>query len=125
MNTDELMFGRISEQIIGGAIAVANTLGCGFLETVYENALAHELRKAGLAVEQQCGVVVRYNDVVVGEYAVDLLVDHSVLVELKAVRVLDDVHGAQCLNFLKATGLQLCLPINFGDPRLEFKRLVL
>ena len=125
MNTDEMKLGRISERIIGCAIAVANTLGSGFVEKVYENALAHELRKAGLAVKQQCGAVVRYDDVIVGEYAVDLLVDGSVLVELKAVRTLDDIHRAQCLNYLKATTLQLCLLINFGNPRLQIKRLVL
>jgi GxxExxY protein len=125
MNTDEMKFGRLSEQIIGFAITVANTLGSGFVEKVYENALAHDLRKAGLLVEQQYGVVVRYDGVIVGDYSADLLVERSVLVELKAVRTLDAVHGAQCLNYLKATGLQLCLLINFGNPRLEIKRLVL
>jgi GxxExxY protein len=122
---DEMKFGRLSEQIIGFAITVANTLGSGFVEKVYENALAHDLRKAGLLVEQQYGVVVRYDGVIVGDYSADLLVERSVLVELKAVRTLDAVHGAQCLNYLKATGLQLCLLINFGNPRLEIKRLVL
>ena len=125
MNTDEMKFGRLSEQIIGFAITVANTLGSGFVEKVYQNALAHDLRKAGLLVEQQYGVVVRYDGVIVGDYSADLLVERSVLVELKAVRTLDAVHGAQCLNYLKATGLQLCLLINFGNPRLEIKRLVL
>jgi GxxExxY protein len=125
MHTDEMKFGRLSERIIGCAITVANTLGSGFVEKVYENALAHELRKTGLPVEQQCGVAVRYDGVIVGEYTIDLLVDHSVVVELKAVRMLDDIHRAQCLNYLKATGLQLCLLINFGNPRLEIKRLVL
>jgi GxxExxY protein len=125
MHTDEMRFGRLSERIIGCAITVANTLGAGFVEKVYENALAHELRKAGLPVEQQYGIVVQYDGVIVGEYTVDLLVDHTVLVELKAVKALDDIHRAQCLNYLKATGLQLCLLINFGNPRLETKRLVL
>ena len=125
MNTDEMKFGRLSEQIIGFAITVANTLGSGFVEKVYENALAHDLRKSGLLVEQQYGVVVRYDGVIVGDYSADLLVERSVLVELKAVRTLDAVHSAQGLNYLKATGLQLCLLINFGNPRLEIKRLVL
>src|SRR5271166_554520 len=124
MHTDEMKFGRISERVIGCAITVANELGTGFVEKVYENALAHELRKAGFAVEQH-GVVVRYDGVVVGEYTADLLVDHSIILELKAVRALYDIHRAQCLNYLKATGLQLCLLINFGNPRLEIKRLVL
>jgi GxxExxY protein len=125
MNTDEMKFGRFSEQIIGCAITVANTLGAGFVEKVYENALAHDLRKSGLSIEQQYGVVVRYDGVIVGDYSADLLVERSVLVELKAVRTLDAVHSAQCLNYLKATGLQLCLLINFGNLRLEIKRLVL
>ncbi len=125
MHTDEMKFGRISERIIGCAITVANTLGVGFLEKVYENALAHELRQARLSVERQYAVAVRYDDVIVGEYVADLLVDHSVVIELKAVRTLDDIHRARCLNYLKATGLHLCLLINFGNPRLEIRRLVL
>ena len=114
----------LSEEIIRGAFAVSNTLGCGFLEKVYENALAHELRKMGLAVAQQHGIVVTYDDIVVGEYAVDLLVEESVLVELKAVRAFDDIHQAQCMNYLRATGLHLCLLLNFGRPRLDIKRIV-
>ena len=124
MHTDDVGLGRVSERIIGGAFAVANTLGAGFVEKVYENALAFELRRSGIAVEQQVAVVVRYEGVVVGEYGVDLLVEGSVLVELKAVRGFDDVHFAQCLNYLKATGLRLCLLINFGKPRLEVRRFV-
>jgi GxxExxY protein len=120
-----MKFAAISEQIIGCAINVSNALGAGFLEKVHENALAHELRKAGLRVEQQRAVVVRYDGIVVGEYTVDLLVDDCVLVELKAVKALDDIHRAQCINYLKASGLQVCLLLNFGNPRLEMKRLVL
>jgi hypothetical protein len=89
---------------------VTNTLGAGSLEYVYENALAHELRKAGLAVAQQSGI---------------LLVEGLILVELKIARAIDDVHYAQCLNYLKASGLQLCLLMNFGRPRLEIERIVL
>jgi GxxExxY protein len=70
-------------------------------------------------------MVVRYDGVVVGDYAVDLLVERAVLVELKVVRAIDEIHRAQCLNFLKATGLHLCLLLNFGKPRLEIKRMVL
>src|SRR5689334_15088186 len=90
MNESETVMNRVSGQIIGCAMTVFNTLGAGFLEKVYENALAHELRQAGLAVAQQHPVVVRYDGVVVGEYAVDLLVERRVLVELKAVRAFDD-----------------------------------
>jgi GxxExxY protein len=125
MDTDDGRSVRISERIIGCAFTVGNELGSGFVEKVYENALAHELRIAGLAVEQQYGITVLYKGVTVGVYAADLLVEGSVIVELKAIRELDDVHRAQCLNYLKATGLRLCLLINFGKPRVEVKRLML
>ena len=124
MHTD-MKFAGVTEQVIGCAMSVSNTLGAGFLEKVYENALVHELRKAGLRVDQQRAVVVRYDDVVVGEYVADLLVDDCVLVELKAIKALDDIHRAQCINYLKASGLQVCLLLNFGNPRLEVIRLVL
>jgi len=114
----------ITEKIIGCAYTVANTLGCGFLEKVYENALAHELRKEGLVVLQQAGVNVIYDGIVVGEYVSDLLVENEILVELKAVKALDNIHMAQCMNYLKATGLQVCLLINFGSPRIEVKRVL-
>ncbi|MDB5400472.1 MAG: hypothetical protein JWQ55_2490 [Rhodopila sp.] len=124
MNTDKAALIELSGRIIGCAFVVSNTLGAGFLEKVYENALAHELRKGGLAVEQQHNVAVHYDGVVVGAYAADMLVENAVLVELKAVSALDAVHRAQCINYLKATRLRLCLLINFGNPRLEIKRLV-
>jgi len=90
----------------------------------WENALAFELRSAGLSVVQQCGASVHYKDVLVGEYFVDLLVEDVLLVELKTVKALGDAHRMQCANYLKATGRQLCLLLNFGKPRLEIKRVV-
>jgi GxxExxY protein len=124
MHADKDRANRLSELVIGCAFRVINTLGAGFLEQVYENALAHELRKSGLAVEQQHGITVTYDDVVVGEYAADLLVEGTIIVELKAIKGLDTVHTAQCLNYLKATGLHLCLLLNFGKSRLEIQRIV-
>jgi GxxExxY protein len=124
MHTDRTSLNGLTEQIIGCAYTVANTLKCGFAEKVYENALAHELTKNGLLVNQQFGVTVHYDGVIVGAYTADLLVENVVLVELKAVKALDAAHGAQCLNYLMATGLQLCLLLNFGTPRLEIRRLV-
>ena len=115
----------LTERIIGSALTVLRTLGTGFLEKLYENALVHELRKSGLAVSQQHPIIVRYDGIVIGEYTVDLLVEHTVLVELKAAKALDEIHRAQCLNYLKATGLHFCLLLNFGKPRLEIKRIVL
>ena len=125
MNTDmsESDMNELTEKVIRCAFTVSNTLGCGFLEKVYENALAHELRKAGLKAEQQHGITVYYDGVAVGEYTADLLVEGVLLVELKAVKELDDIHLAQCLNYLRATKLRLCLLINFGKPKLEVRRI--
>jgi GxxExxY protein len=127
MNTDKARWetNQITEAVIGAAYQVANTLGSGFLEKVYENALALEIRKSGLLVVQQHPIQVKYEGVVVGEFVADLLVQDEVLVELKAVKALDEIHLAQCLNYLKATGRHICLLINFGNPKVEIKRVVL
>ena len=116
---------HITESIIGCAYTVGNTLGHGFLEKVYENALGHELAKQGLSVQQQIAVEVRYDDVIVGDYIVDILVEDSVLIEVIAVSTGHNVHLAQCMNYLKATGYTICLLINFARPRVEIKRVVL
>ncbi|RLC97770.1 MAG: GxxExxY protein [Chloroflexi bacterium] len=113
-----------SRQIIGGAFTVSNELGSGFLEKVYENALAHELRKAGIRVEQQHPIKVYYDGIVVGDYVADLLVEGCVLVELKAVKALGNIEMAQCLNYLKAIDLRICLLFNFGRPKVKVKRIV-
>jgi GxxExxY protein len=103
---------------------VSNALGCGFLERVYENALVHELRKTGLRLEQQKRITIKYDGIVVGDYVADLLVEDTILVETKAVKIFDEIHMAQCLNYLKATELELCLLINFGTPRIKVKRII-
>ena len=123
MHADDNKLNELSRGVIGCAFIVRNALGAGFLEKVYENALAHELRKQGLAIAQQHGITVTYDGTVLGEYFLDLLVEEMLLLALKAVKVLDEAHRAQCLNYLKATGLQLCLLLNFGKPRLEIKRV--
>ncbi|MBI5303254.1 MAG: GxxExxY protein [Chloroflexi bacterium] len=123
MNTDEI--NQITEKVIGCAYTVSNSLGSGFLEKVYENALAHELRKFGLNAEQQYGIQVRYDGVIVGDFAADLIVENQVIVEIKAIKTFDDIHMAQCLNHLNATGLRICLLINFGNPRVQIKRIIL
>ncbi len=120
MNEQEL--NGLTERIIGCAFKVSNTLGCGFLEKVYENALVHELRKNGLAVEPQHPINVLYDGAVVGEFFADILVADAVILELKATREHDDVFTAQCLNYLKATGKRICLLLNFGKPRVDIKR---
>ena len=115
----------LSEAVIGCAFTVANTLGPGFLEKVYENALVHELRKAKVEVEQQSRMKVRYDGIEVGEYIADLVVAMTLVVELKACKSLDDIHVAQCLNYLKATGLRICLLMSFGTPKIQVRRLAL
>ncbi len=129
MNADEResergKIDKLTQTVIRCAFAVSNTLGCGFLEKVYENALTHELRKAGLQVQQQHGITVYYDGVAAGEYAADLLVEGTLPVELKAVKEFDDIHVAQCLNYLRATKLRLCLLMNFGKPKVEVRRIV-
>ena len=114
----------LTEKVIGCAYRVANGLGPGFLEKVYENALAHELKKTGVAAEQQRRVMILYDGVVVGDYVADLLVEEVVLVELKAAKALDEVHLAQCLNYLRGASLRIGLLINFGTARIEVKRVV-
>ena len=126
MHADERreILDKITEAVIGCAYEVISSLGSGFLEKVYENALVHELRKNGHTVLQQHPVKVHYDGIEVGDYVADLLVENQVLVELKAVKMLDDIHRAQCMNYLKATGCTICLLINFGSPKLEVKRIV-
>lgn len=124
MNANGPALDALSNRTIGCAFTVANTLGGGFLAKVYENALAFELRTAGLAVQQQHGMAVTYRGAVVGEYFADLLIESALLIELKTVQALDRAHRAQCMNYLRATGLHLCLLISFGAPRLEIRRVV-
>jgi GxxExxY protein len=123
MNTDEEKINGLTERIIGLAFRVGSVLGCGFLEKCYENALAHELMKAGLRVRQQVPINVWYDETVVGEYIADLIVEDVVLIELKAISHLDMVRSAQCINYLAAAKLPICLLINFGR-RVEVKRLI-
>jgi GxxExxY protein len=126
MQTDERRteLNKITEQIIGCCYAVSNSLGIGFLEKVYENALVIEFEKADLQFSRQVPIPVKYEGRLVGDFLADLLVAGSVLVELKAVRALEEAHFAQCMNYLKATGLPLCLLVNFGTPHVHVRRIV-
>jgi GxxExxY protein len=114
----------LTRQIIGSAQRVSSALGNGFLERVYQNALAVELKNAKLPFATEVALQVRYDGQIVGDYKADMLVDGEIIVELKAVTELDAVHKAQCMNYLKATGLKVCLLLNFGKPKLEVKRIV-
>ncbi|WP_257309354.1 GxxExxY protein [Geothrix fuzhouensis] len=128
MNTDQEKGLRpdhdpLTEIVIGLVFKVANGLGSGFLEKVYENALAIELQRAGLTFQQQVPITVSYAGQVVGTYIADLVVEGRLLLELKACRALEDAHTAQSLNYLKATDLPTCLLVNFGIPKPQIKRL--
>jgi GxxExxY protein len=123
MYPDRNEINELSHTVIGSGFTVLNTFGVGLLEKVYENALAHEVRKRGLTVEQQRAVRIHYDGVIVGEYFADMIVEDRLIVELKVAKAFEDVHTAQCLTCLKATGLPLGLLLNFGETRLEIKRI--
>ena len=105
----------LTERIIGAAFDVHNELGAGFVEKVYENALAIELRKRGFKVEQQKPVRVEYQGESVGEFVADLIIDDTVLVEVKSVKSLTPENESKLIHYLKATGIEIGLLINFGE----------
>ena len=116
---------ELTEKILQGAFTVHNALGCGFLEKIYSNALLVELRQMGLDCEQEVPFKVRYKEAVIGDYCADLVVARRVLVELKACASLEGVHEAQILNYLKASGIRVGLLMNFGKPKLQYRRFIL
>ena len=118
------MDNELSQRVIGCAFEVSNTLGAGFFENVYEKALCVELEKSGLNFQCQKSVIVKYKDILVGEYITDIVVEDSLLLELKAVKSLCSEHEAQLMNYLKATGLSYGLLLNFGKPKLGIKRMI-
>jgi len=124
INADERRLNELSEKIIGAAFEVSNVLGAGFLEKVYENAMNVELKLRGLKTQPQTPLKVHYKKELVGDYIADILVEDKIIIELKAVKEFDDFHIAQCLNYLRITGLKLCLLIIFSKPRIEIKRIV-
>ena len=115
----------LSEAVIGAAMEVLNTIGAGFLEKVYERALVHELRLRGIRLSQQERFTVFYKGTSVGEYVCDILVEGTLVLELKCAERISSEHVAQGLNYMKASGKTICLILNFQRPRLEWKRLVL
>ena len=114
----------LSRRVIGCAFVVSNTLGAGFLESVYENALCIELAEKGIAFRRQAPLKVHYRGQEVGAFVADILVEDQLLVELKALRQLTTEHEAQVMNYLRASGLTVGLLLNFGVPGLEIRRLV-
>jgi GxxExxY protein len=115
----------LTASIIGAAFEISNTLGHGFLEGVYRKALIHELSIRGLSTAEEIPFEVTYKEAVLGRYFCDLLVEGTVVVELKAVNQLNSSHVGQLLNYLKASGLRVGLLFNFGRPRLEYRRVLI
>ena len=124
MIKEEYKYSELTEKIIGCAMRVHSKLGNGFQEVIYQRALALELEKANLLFVRELEMPIYYDDVDIGRRRVDFLVDEKILVELKAVSQLEKVHLAQALNYLEAFKLEIGLLINFGNTRLEFKRLI-
>jgi GxxExxY protein len=120
----EMVHADITEAILGAAFEVHRTLGPGFLESIYEEALAHELELRGMAFQRQVSVPILYKNETVGIHVIDLIVNDQVIVELKAITELADIHKAVVLSYLAATKRRVALLMNFGQPSLAFKRIV-
>jgi len=114
---------ELTDQIIQSFYKVYNELGTGFLETIYENSLVIVLRERGLKVDQQKDLKVKFRDVIVGDYRTDLIIDDKIIIEIKAVSKLIKAHEAQLIHYLKATGIEVGIILNFGDSP-EFKRMI-
>ncbi|MEJ2235203.1 MAG: GxxExxY protein [Syntrophobacterales bacterium] len=115
---------ELTEKIIGCAYRVYNKMGFGYLESVYEKCMLIELRKAGFDIESQKPIRVQYEGEVVGDFIADILVNDTVILELKSVRKLVEAHEVQLVNYLVATGKPVGLLINFGETRVAVKRKV-
>ena len=119
-----LQFSSLTERVIGAVFEVANTLGAGFLEKVYERALLFELGLQGIRATPQSPLSIAYKGHNVGEYIPDILVEDVLVVELKCVEHLANEHTAVCINYLRASGLTVCLLVNFQKPKVEWRRIV-
>jgi GxxExxY protein len=124
MHTNEHELEDLIRETVGAAYEVANVLGCGFLEKVYHRALLQELTARGVSVRSQVGFPIQYKGHSVGNYIADILVGGRLIVELKCAEALSGEHMAQCINYLKASGLKLALLVNFQHPKVEWKRVI-
>ena len=122
MQDQRLKYSELTHSIIGCTMDVINELGSGFLESVYEKAMMVALMEIGLSVQSQKPLKVHFREKLVGEFYADLLVEEKVMVELKTVKALAPEHEAQIINYLHGTGIEVGLLINFGNPKLDFKR---
>ena len=120
----EIVYKELSYAIVGAAMEVHRILGSGFLEAVYQAALAHELTLRGIHFEQFKRLPVTYKGVSVGAYVADFVIEGKIILEIKGVSALHSAHEAQAINYLTATGLRLAILINFGAKSLQYKRLV-
>jgi len=123
--TKNIVYKDLFYKIIELALKVHNELGCGFLEKVYENALMILLDREGIPAKQQAPADVYFQGKIIGKYYADILIDNKLILELKTVDTITNIHKAQVLNYLRATGAKLGLILNFAKPRFEYKRLVL
>ena len=121
---EDYLYKNLTGQIIGCTFEVYKNLGFGFLEKVYEKAMMIELRAKNLKADNQSPIKVKYKGEIIGDYCADILVENKVIVELKAEKSYNKKHEAQLLNYLKATGIQLGLLLNFGENKCHPKRLV-
>jgi len=112
----------LTERIIKACFEVSNELGCGFLESVYLKALLIALAQSGLKAQAQKPLAVMFRGQTVGDFFPDIIVEDTILLELKAVKALAPEHLAQVMNYLKATGIEVGFLINFGTPKLEYRR---
>lgn len=119
-----LIYEEITGKIIGAAIAVHKTLGSGFLESVYENAMAIELKKRGISYEKQKEIAIYYDGKEVGKHRLDMIVDDKIIVEFKAIRTLEDFHFSIVRSYIRATGKEHGLIINFSHPVIQVKRVI-
>ena len=124
-NTTKILHQELAYRVVGLAMEAHTKLGNGFLEKVYENALMVLLRKAGIEAIQQMPITVSFEGEAVGSYFADILVENKIILELKTVSEISESHKAQALNYLKATGLDLAIILNFANPRMEYQRVVL
>lgn len=120
----DFLHGELTYRLIGMGMEIHRELGPGFLEKVYENALMVLLHRNGIDARQQVTVTVKFQGAVVGDYCADILVEDKVILELKALDRITDIHKAQALNYLKATGIDLALIMNFGARSFENYRLI-
>lgn len=125
MHTDDFLYKELTERLLGIAFKIHNKLGFGFLEKIYENALTYEFKKEGISFEKQKTLQVWYEDIIIGDYVADVVVEDKIILEIKAVKELNSTFEAQLLNYLKATGLKIGYLLNFGKSRVEYKRIIL